>query len=103
MPIPVAEPKGCDTVSIEVECTDCGHTRWLRPAQLWTFGVRGDTPLTALAERLSCSHCRRDGLPGKSIAVQAAFATEQAAAEANRWRALRTQEAPGAGSRARVA
>lgn len=93
MALPTAEPTVGETVSIEVECADCGHTRWLRPQQLRAFGVAAGTPLASLAERLSCSHCKAEGLPGKSISVQAAFATKVARDNAERWSAVKTQEA----------
>lgn len=103
MALPSSEPTVGETVSIEVECTDCGHTKWLNPPQLANFGIPGSTRLTALAERLSCSECRSDGLPGKNISVQAAFATEASRLKAERWSAVRTQAAHAAGLRARGA
>lgn len=93
MALPSSEPTVGETVSIEVECTDCGHTRWLNRHQLNAFGVGNLTRLTALAERLSCSACRADGLPGKSISVQAAFGTEASRIKAERWSAVKTQAA----------
>lgn len=101
MALPTREPTVGETVSIQVECTDCGHTRWLRTENLWTFGVASHTPLPRLAERLYCSACRKDGLPGKSVTVLAAFATDKARINAERWQAVKTQEARGSGSRAR--
>lgn len=101
MPLPKAEPTVAETVSISVECGDCGHTRWLRPAQLGRFGIGPNTLLAALAERLSCSECRADGLPGKSISVQAAFAAEVAQRGAQRWSGARTPVTREAGLRAR--
>lgn len=101
MALPTSEPTVGETVSIEVECTDCGHTRWLRTENLWTFGVAPHVPLTRLAGRLFCSACRTDGLPGKSVTVMAAFATDKARLKAERWQAAKTLEAPGSVLRAR--
>lgn len=101
MALPTREPVVGETASVSVECTDCGHTRWLRPEELAVFGVASSTPLTQLAARLSCSACRLDGLPGKSIALQAAFSTDKARMNAERWRGARSPAAHAAGLRAR--
>lgn len=103
MALPSKGPVVGETVSIAVECADCGHTRWLRPDQLRSFGVSLQTPLDHLASRLSCSSCRADGLPGKSVVLQAAFASEKVRQEAERWRDVRSRVVLAAGSRARSA
>ena len=103
MALPSAEPVVGETISIEVECTDCGHTRWLRPEQLRPFGIGPETPLVHLAQRLSCSACRADSLPGKTISVRAAFATDKVRERVDRYVAARSRTVPAAGLRARSA
>lgn len=73
MALPGREPVIAQVASISVECGDCGRNRWWRPDQLKRFGVTGNTPLSALSGRIVCSACRAEGLPGATIAIQAAF------------------------------
>ncbi|PTE08480.1 hypothetical protein [Mesorhizobium helmanticense] len=76
MTLPGKEATIADVVSIAVECIDCGRNRWWKPAELRRHGVSGQTPLAALSERLCCSACRADGLPGRAVSIQAAFIEE---------------------------
>lgn len=79
MRLPSSEPLLGDVASVSVECSDCGRSRWWQAAQLMRFpGVRSGTPLANLSARLACSACQEDGLPGKSISVQALFVSESA-------------------------
>lgn len=88
-----------EAATINVECTDCGRSRWWRPVELYRYGVRSTTPLEALSTRLSCSSCREDGLPGKNISVQVGFITDRVRVHAEA-RLLNSQVAPGRGLRA---
>ncbi|MCV3209409.1 hypothetical protein OHD62_22945 [Mesorhizobium sp. YC-39] len=76
MTLPGKEATIADVVSIAVECIDCGRNRWWKPAELRRHGVSGQTPLVTLSERLVCKSCRADGLPGRAVAIQAAFIEE---------------------------
>jgi hypothetical protein len=70
---------------LSVECCDCGRGRWILPEQLTKAGrISMKTPIADVAKALSCSLCKEVGLPGKSVSVQAYFATDAArrAAEA---------------------
>lgn len=100
--MPGEKPIIADVVSVSVECADCGHGRWLRPAQLQSFGVSLMTSLEDLASRLSCAPCRLDGLPGKNVVVTAAFVNEELRNRAERWKA-RTPEVHAWGSLAKGA
>lgn len=79
MGLPTCEPLLGDVASVSVECSDCGRSRWWQAGQLMRFpGVFSGTPLAKLSARLTCSACQEDGLPGKSISVQALFVSESA-------------------------
>ncbi|ASP84286.1 hypothetical protein CN204_06190 [Sinorhizobium meliloti] len=79
MKLPTSEPLLGDVASVSVECSDCGRARWWQVGQLLRFpGIFGGTPLAKLSARLTCSACQQDGLPGKSISVQALFVSERA-------------------------
>ena len=76
MGLPGKEPTVGQCVSIAVECVDCGRSRWWKPMQLRQHGIVDQTPISTLSQRLICSICRAEGLPGRSVSIQAAFATE---------------------------
>lgn len=79
MALPTREPILGDVASVSVECADCGRSRWWKASQLTRFrDVRSSTPLAALSARLTCSSCQEEGLPGKSISVQAMFVSDGA-------------------------
>lgn len=88
-----------DVSRLGIECSDCGRNRWKVPAQMVTRGVTLRTPLSALAKKLTCSACQDDGLPGKTVSIQAYFAVD---ADRTKFEAqvLRNQEALSMGSRA---
>lgn len=88
-----------DVNRLGIECSDCGRNRWKAPGQMLIRGVTLRTPLSVLAKKLSCSACQDDGLPGKTVSIQAYFAVD---ADRTNFEAqvLRNQEALSVGSRA---
>ena len=73
MSSPVPDELLGEASRIGIECSYCGHTRWRKPSELTRRGVTLHTPLKDLSRRLSCSVCQEDGLPGKTISVQAYY------------------------------
>jgi hypothetical protein len=92
-----AEPVIGEVASLSIECADCGHSRWRKPAELYKKGIRADAPLEAVAKRLFCSSCREDGLPGKNVVVQAAFLTAESQKRAAAFAEARIQKVRAAG------
>lgn len=92
-------PTIAQTVSISIECADCGRARWRRPAELYRHGVGPATTLDELGSRLVCVECHAAGDTGRNVVIQAAFAFEadRLRAEAAR---LRNLEARASGLRA---
>jgi hypothetical protein len=74
-------PKGEATLScvtsVAIECGDCGHSRWRKPNEFYRAGFKASTVISEIGEKLYCSQCRQEGLPGKNIVIQAAFSTEK--------------------------
>jgi hypothetical protein len=99
MPLLGKEPVLADVVSISIECADCGRTRWRRLPELRRLGISENTRLTDLSTRLFCTACREEGLHGKHIMVQAAFATDLKRERADAFR-LNIREVHGRGLRA---
>lgn len=93
------EPTIGQTISISIECGDCGHVRWRKPHEFYTFGFKGVTTLNDLGQKLFCAACRSEGESGKNVVISAAFQTELDRERANASR-LNIQEAPGVGLRA---
>lgn len=102
MALPMSEPRVGHVLSVSIECADCGHSRWVKPQQLYRYGITDSTPLSDLGKRLSCYPCRLDGLPGKSISITAAFIDAETKEMAERW-ATRSLEARVSGSHAKRA
>ena len=102
MAFPMNEPVLSQVVSIAIECSDCGRSRWRRVSELKAFGVCATTRLSDLAQRLFCVACRDDGLPGRSISVQASFVTqndrERAAAQRLNSREVHARGLPAIGA-----
>jgi hypothetical protein len=94
--LPGNEPVLAQVLSISVECIDCGRTRWRRTAELKKFGVNENTKLADLSQRLFCTACRDDGLPGRHISVQASFVTSTDRERAEAYR-LNSREVRGRG------
>lgn len=85
MALPVSGPQVGHAESISIECGYCGHSRWIKPAQLFRYGITDETPLTQLGARMSCHPCQADGLPGKNIVITAAFVTDELRQAAHDW------------------
>jgi hypothetical protein len=66
-----------DCVSIAIECSDCGHSRWAAPREMISAGISPLIKLNELGGKLYCSQCRDDGLAGKNVLIQAAFVNER--------------------------
>lgn len=84
MAFPGKEAVVSQVVSLTIECVDCGRIRVRKPSELRRHGINEATRLSEVSSRLVCSGCREDGLPGRHLSVQAAFATylDQVNAEA---------------------
>lgn len=93
------EPTIGQTVSISIECGDCGHVRWRKPEEFYTFGFKYGTTIKDLGQKLYCAPCRANDDSGKNVIISAAFKTELDRERANASR-LNTLIAPGAGLRA---
>lgn len=93
------EPCVGHTMSISVECADCGRNRWWKPVQLKRFGVDSSTPLSSLSARLTCKACRDEGMPGKTVTISAAFSSELERERASAY-LINSREALVEGSRA---
>jgi hypothetical protein len=76
MSLPGREAVVSQLLSLTLECADCGRTRMRKPHELRRFGITDATRLSEVSSRLFCATCRNDGLPGRNITVQAAFATD---------------------------
>lgn len=90
------EPTIGQTISISIECGDCGHVRWRKPDEFYTFGFKYTTTLNELGQKLFCSSCRSEGESGKNVIISAAFKTELDRERANASR-LNIQAARAAG------
>lgn len=99
MSLPVKEPLVGHIQKVSVECSDCGRRRWWRPADLAAKGVPPRTPLSRFKAKLTCSACREDGLPGKTLSVSAEFVTELQRELANAY-LVNSREVLSEGSRA---
>lgn len=86
-----------DAASLSIECADCGHSRWRKPEDLYGRNFCSETMIAEISEKLYCSPCRADGLPGRNISVQVAFVTEARRREADAWLALKSQKVRAAG------
>lgn len=91
--LPTREALLGEVSSIEIECGDCGRKRWWTPAQIFKTGASKQTAISHLADKLVCQQCKGEGMPGKSITVQAAFYTDlsRLRGEAH---VLKTQQVP---------
>jgi len=89
------EPTLKQVISVSIECADCGRMRWRKPRDLYVNGIGPTTALSELGARLTCSSCKDEGMPGKNVVIQAAFAHEidRIRAEAGRIRSLEVREA----------
>lgn len=70
------EPTIGQTISISIECGDCGHVRWRKPEEFYKLGFKYGTTLNNLGLKLYCSPCREIGDSGKNVVVSAAFRTD---------------------------
>lgn len=86
-----------DALSLSIECADCGHSRWRRAEEFRSMKIGPQTPIQEVAAKLFCAPCRREGLPGKNISVQVAFASEEQRRDAEKWSKLRNQTVRAAG------
>lgn len=96
---PLGEPTLRQAASIRVECGDCGHGRWRRPADLISKTVSLSSLIRDVSRKFYCRPCRDEGLPGTNVSVEVAFAID-----ADRQRAeaavLRNQAVLSSGSHA---
>jgi hypothetical protein len=92
-----SEPCLGDANNLAIECRDCGHTRWRRPAELYRSGFKPSACIADVGKRLYCSVCREAGLPAKNIAIDVMFQTDAARREADLYRLSRTPAARAAG------
>jgi hypothetical protein len=93
------EPTLRQANAIQVECCDCGHSRWRRPSELVGNSVTLNSTIRDVSKKFFCKPCREEGLPGKHVSVSVAFAldVDRQRAEAA---VLRNQVVLSSGSRA---
>jgi hypothetical protein len=84
------EPCLSDVSSLAIECRDCGHSRWRRPAELYRLGFRPSSSIPHIGGKLFCSPCRNAGLPAKNIAIDVMFVTAEARREAELFKLTKT-------------
>lgn len=53
--------------SLEIECADCGHVRWLPTRKIAAHST--DATVCQVARRLFCSPCREAGREGRTLEV----------------------------------